>query len=409
MDVTACSFCHSEKLDEILKFGDVALAGAFLKKSQIQYEKKYPLTLLFCNSCNAVQVKERIDPSTLFNNYFYFSSAIDTLNNHFSEYALEIKEIINTDSQILEIGCNDGVLLKPLYKVGFKNLFGIDPAQNVISKINIPVTLINDFFSYQVSNKIKEEYGPFKLILANNVFAHINNINDLTEGIYNLLDDDGIFIFEVHYLHSLLDNFQFDFIYHEHIYYYSILALKNHFNKNKMEIFDIKKIKTHSGSVRVYVSKKNNVKFKIKPEVSKIINEELSLKYNSSDTFINYFKDIIFYCKKLNKKLISLKKSNKVIYGYGASGRANTILQLSNIDNKLLDCIIDDNPEKHNYLTPGTHIPIKSRHFIKTNKPDYILVLAWSFYKEIKMRNIDYFNSGGMFIIPFPNLYIDKL
>ena len=210
-----CAFCDSQKMSEIVNLGKVALAGGFLKSEQFNQELKFPLRLYFCHDCFAVQVIDKVQEKLLFEHYFYFSSSITTLRKHFCEYAIEMTTRFLTPekSTVLEIGCNDGVLLRPLADKGIRNIIGVDPATNVIDNIRDPrVTLINDYFNEEVARKIVSEYGKVDMIMANNVFAHIPDIQGTTRAVEHALDDDGVFIFEVHYLGKVIDELQYDMI-----------------------------------------------------------------------------------------------------------------------------------------------------------------------------------------------------
>tara|TARA_B100000242_G_scaffold96699_2_gene66298 strand:- start:7625 stop:8893 length:1269 start_codon:yes stop_codon:yes gene_type:complete len=405
----SCSFCNSKNISPVINFGEVALAGAFLKQAQFEIEKKYPLQVCFCNECFMVQVVNKISPEKLFSDYFYRSSSINTLKSHFTEYAREISKRFLDDpaeAKVLEFGCNDGVLLKPLLNQGIKTVIGVDPAKNIISKINNKeLKLFNDFFQVKLAKKIVSKFGKLDIIMANNVFAHIPEINNTTEAIQLALNDDGIFIFEVHYLGNVLEEFQYDMIYHEHLYYYSLLSAKNHFNKFNMNVFDIKKIPIHGGSIRFYVTKFGSKYNKPTKAVINLEREELTKKYDNYETFKIFSAKINSTKQKLNSFLLDLKNKGYKIAGYGASGRANTIIQFCGIDTSILDYIIDDNPSKTGYFTPGSHIKIYSREVLKEkNPPDYILVFAWSFINEIYKRNKEYVKKGGKFIMPLPEV-----
>ena len=407
-----CTLCGNAELEEFADFGRLALAGAFLKDSAKFNEKKYRLRLGFCNHCYGVQVIDHIDPNVLFRNYFYSSSNIKTLSDHFAELADEITlKFINDKSKdvVIEFGCNDGVLLKPLSENGITNIIGIDPADNIVKKINIEnIDIINDYFNVDVSLKIRKKYGKAKVILANNVFAHISEIRNTAESVSSLLEDDGVFIFEVHYLGKILDEMQYDFIYHEHLYYHSLTSLVNFLKINNLEVFDVKFINIHAGSIRVYTSKRNSIySKKISPSVESILRNEREKKFNNIKTFNNLNKNIKMHTNELVSLIKDLKSKNKTILGYGASGRANTVLQLSKINSQLLPYIIDDAPEKHGYLTPGSHIPIISREILNTpESPDYLLLFAWSFADEIIYKNAKFLEEGGKFIVPLPKINI---
>jgi len=407
---TKCAFCDSNDMIKFMDFGNVALAGGFLKKSDFSSERKYNLSVNFCNDCFGVQVPEIIEPKIMFNDYFYFSSTIETLKKHFSLYAKKIQEKYlkdNFDSLIVEFGCNDGILLKPLADLGMSNLIGVDPATNVIATISDDrINIINNFFNQISSDYIKKNYGPAKLILANNVFAHIPDIQGTTLAIKSLLDDDGAFIFEVHYLGKVINEFQYDMIYHEHIYYYSLISLINHFKRYDLEIFDVDEVDIHAGSVRYHVCKKGSIySNNINRKVHDMMLKELAMGLNKSDAFINFSSLMSSKKKKLYELLDSIKLKNKdtSIVGYGASGRANTLIQYCGLDHSYLDYMIDDAPAKKGFYTPGSHFLIKGSECLDEDPPDYLLILAWSFKDEIIKRCENYIKKGGKLIIPLPH------
>tara|TARA_B100000212_G_scaffold119733_1_gene89534 strand:+ start:23696 stop:25006 length:1311 start_codon:yes stop_codon:yes gene_type:complete len=405
-----CRFCNSKKITEIINFGNVGLAGGFLLPNEFKCEKKYPQQLFFCEDCFLLQIINEVDSRLLFKDYFYFSSAISTLRKHFRKYAEDVTNefLIPDKSTVLEIGCNDGILLKPFIELGIKKVIGVDPSSNVISTIKDPdIIKINDFLTENLARSIIQKHGEIDLICANNVFAHINNMHDVTNAIKLLLKDDGIFIFEVHYIGSLIDEVQYDMIYHEHIYYYSLITLQKFFEKFDLEIFDIKPIPIHGGSMRYYV--RNKGKLINKKTSLKIINlqkTEYHKGYDNSKTFLNYARMVNITRLNLMSLLKEIKNNNKSIIGYGASGRANTLIQYCNISNEILDYIVDDAPMKQGYYTPGSHLKIKSAESIEENMPDYILIFAWSFFNEIIEKNIKYLHRGVKFIIPLPEVKI---
>ena len=405
-----CRFCNSNKINKIIDFGQVGLAGAFLLPNEFPKEKKYSQQLYFCEECYLLQIINEVDSKLLFKDYFYFSSAIATLRKHFREYAEEVtKEFLLPDkATVLEIGCNDGILLKPFIELGINKVIGVDPSSNVISTIKDPnIIKINDFLSEDLAKSIVRKHGQVDLICANNVFAHINNMHDITRAIKELLKPDGVFIFEVHYIGSLIDEVQYDMIYHEHIYYYSLITLQKFFAKFKLEIFNIKPIPIHGGSMRYYV--RNEGKLTNKKISLKMLNlqkNEYVKGYDKKSTFLNYAQDVDLTRKNLMTLLKDIKQQNQSIVGYGASGRANTLIQYCNIDKNLLDYIIDDAPMKHGYYTPGSHLEIRSRDSLEEKLPDYILIFAWSFFSEIIEKNIHYLHRGVKFIIPLPEVKI---
>lgn len=396
-----------------MDFGKVALAGGFIVPKQFESEPTFKMRLVFCEDCYLLQIQDRVPPELLFKDYFYFSSAITTLRDHFKSYAKEVSARFLTPSNatVVEIGCNDGVLVNPLAEEGIKNVIGVDPATNVVKTVGNPkIKIVNDFFTEKTALNILKEYGPADLIVANNVYAHIDDTHDVTRGIEKLLAPDGVFIFEVHYIRSLLEEFQYDMIYHEHLFYYSLIALDNFFKTFEMEVFDVKPIQIHAGSMRYYIRRIGHLKKEtISEAVLTLRAQELESKYDKVETYLNYADA----CKKtrvdLMNLLTSLKNENKKIFGYGASGRANTIIQYCGITNQMLDCIIDDAPAKHGYCTPGSHILIQPRERILEENPQYILLFAWSFFKEIVGKNMNYLQKGGRFIVPLPEVRIIAL
>jgi SAM-dependent methyltransferase len=413
MQRVKCAFCESGQMHLIIDFGRVALAGAFVSAEQFAEEQRFPMRLYFCESCYAVQLVDVVDAKILFknNSYFYFSSAIPTLVEHFRDYATEVtaRFLEPASATVIEIGCNDGILLKPLADQGIRRVVGVDPATNIVQTINDSrINIVNDFFSESTADKIAESYGKADLIVANNVYAHISDIRGLTQGIDNILKDDGVFVFEVHYLEKVLRGLQYDMIYHEHLYYYSLIALINHFERFGMVIFDVKAIPIHAGSMRYYVCKKGS---KYAQNISQRVNllkqSELKMGLDRRETFTNFAANIALRKERLMDLLERIRAKGKTIAGYGASGRANTIIQYCGINHNHLEYMIDDAPAKAGFYTPGSHFLIHPSSVLKSeSRPDYLLVLAWSYFNEIAERCGDFLAGGGRLIQPLPEVRI---
>ena len=389
----------------------MAIAGAFLKEVDFADEKKYPLRVCFCPDCYAVQVADKIDPEILFAHDFYFSSAIKTLRDHFTEYAAEVVARFLQEpkkSVVVEFGSNDGVLLKPIVDQGVGVAIGIDPAKNIVETISDPrLTLINDFFTVPVAKNIVEKFGKADLVLANNVFAHISDINGITEAITTVLSDDGVFAFEVHYLGKIIEGMQYDMIYHEHIYYYSLIALQNHLARHGMVVFDVKPIPVHGGSIRYYACKKGSrYSSQISPRVTTLRENELLLGYDKPDTYKKFAARCLERKQQLMTLVTRLRAKGRTIAGYGASGRANTIIQYCGIDKSHLEYMVDDAPAKQGYSTPGSHLPIRSSDALTESPPDYVLVFAWTFFNEIVAKCEAHLEKGMRFMVPLPDVRI---
>ena len=408
-DTPSCAFCDSLRMREVMDFGEVALAGGFLKPEEFDQELKFPLNLNFCLDCYAVQVIDKVPENDLFQYYFYFSSSIATLREHFQKYAFEITSrfLDNKEATVLEFGCNDGVLLKPLADQGIRTVIGVDPAKNVISTINDPrVTVVNDFFTEKVADYIVAEHGRADIIMANNVYAHIPDIQGTTHAIKQTLKEDGVFVFEVHYLGKVITEMQYDMIYHEHLYYYSLLSAIKHFERYDMMVFDVKEVPIHGGSMRFYVCKKGS---KYSPSVSKAVilleAVERTKCFDQYKTFQNFSYTVDSHRVELITLLNKLRKQGHTIAGYGASGRANTMIQYCGINHDHLDYIIDDSPAKVGFYTPGSHFEICTNSILnKPELPDYLLIFAWSFFNEIRKKNTAYLSQGGQMILPLPKI-----
>lgn len=406
-----CSFCDSLAMSEIMDFGTVALAGGFLKPEQFASEAFYPLRLYFCGDCFALQVIDKVSANVLFEDYFYFSSSIKTLREHFQEYAAEVTSrfLVPENSTVIEFGCNDGVLLRPLADQKIRTVIGVDPATNIVKTINDPrITIINDFFTESVVKKIIATHGKADMVLANNVYAHIPDIQGITRAVRDVLNDEGVFIFEVHYLGKMMHELQYDMIYHEHLYYHSLLSLTKHFDRYDMMVFDVKPVPIHAGSMRYYVCKKGSRHAaSVSPQVTALRDGELVSGYHLKETYLGFAAGVADRKEKLMNLLGRLKAEGKTIAGYGASGRANTMIQYCGIDHGYLDYMIDDAPAKAGFYTPGSHFIIHPNSILeRATPPDYLLIFAWSFYAEVAKKCTKYLDNGGRMIVPLPEVKI---
>ncbi len=404
----SCAFCGGSALEEILDLGDVALAGGFVRPEQFAAEPRFPLRVHFCTGCSALQLLEIVDPQLLFANYFYFSSAIASLREHFRDYASEVvaRFLDSGRATAVEIGCNDGILLKPLADHGVRKIVGVDPAKNIVNAINDErIDLVSAFFSTETARRIRDEHGGADLVAANNVYAHIPEINDVTRGVSELLNPDGVFVFEVHYLGSVIRGLQYDMIYHEHLYYYSLLALEAHLARHGLVVFDLKRIPIHGGSIRYYACKASSrLARAVSSRVTLLRLEELELGYNRVETFERFARAIAERKDTLMDLLHRLRKAGRKVAGYGASGRANTIIQFCGITEDEVQYMIDDAPAKWGYYTPGSHLEIRPREALASASPDYLLVFAWGYLNEIAEKCKAYLDGGGRLITPLPEV-----
>jgi len=401
-----CRFCKSTKLTKFLELGPQPLAGKFLLPEQVkQKEGYYPLGVYFCNNCSLVQVLDIVSGDTLFLEYFYAPHSL--LSPHFTEYAKEIKEEFSLDenSLVVEFGSNIGMMLKPFKNLGIKAV-GVEPAKNIAKIANDHgLETVVDFFTEKVALDIVKKSGKADLIIANNVFAHIDDLDEIMKGIKALLKDDGVYVFENHYLLDTVEKMQYDDVYHEHLCYYSLHPLIPFFEKYGMQVFDAKRIKTHGGSIRVYCS---NSKKEVNPRVNNLLLEEKKLGLDKFETFETFGKNVEKHRNELMSLLKSFKEQGKTIVGYGAPARGNTLLNYCKIGPGTLDYLIDDSPLRQGKSTPGTHIPIIPVDRFREEQPDYALLLAYGGYTEsILKKENEYIKKGGKFIIPLPKIKIE--
>ncbi len=400
-----CLICKSKNLTSYLSFGKAALANSYLTRSQLEEKEfKAPLKVYFCHNCNLAQLLHIVNRSYIYSDYAYFSSTSPMLVKHFEEYAQEVfRRYPNQAKQlVVDIGSNDGVLLKPLKKMGAKVL-GIDPAKNIAKIANQEgIETIADFFS---KNKVKElikKYGKAGIITSNNTLAHTDALHDIFDGVKEFLDEKGVFIFEVQYLLDLLNHNEFDNTYHEHICFHAIRPLSYLLKMHGMEMIDVIHTDTHGGGIMVFASHVPSP-FKINKSVGEFIENEKKAGLDKLSTYKKFAKRPPFVKEKLTKMLLNLKKEGKKIAAYGASAKATTLLQYCNIGPDVIEYITESAPSKIGKFTPGTHIPILSEETHKTFKPDYILITAWNYADNIMNKKEKWFSKqGGKFIIPIP-------
>lgn len=399
-----CRICGNYELKVFLSLGRTGLANNLLTAEELgNREETYPLDVSLCNKCKLVQLTTIVPPEKMFSNYLYVTSTTQTFKEHFGMMANYLTKMfgLGNKSLVVDIGSNDGLLLK-----GFKHngvsVVGVEPAKNIATIANNDgIDTINAFFDEEVVNRILEMYGKADVVTANNVFAHIHNISKLVNNIKKLLKNNGVYIFEVHYLCSLMEKLTFDAIYHEHLSYYTLTPLVKFFKMHDMEIFRVELVSSHGGSLRVFVQKQNG-QHKIDHSVIQMLEQEKKKGIGSYETYEKFAKKVYEFRKELTYLLQGIKENGKTIAGYGFPAKATTLLTFCGVGKDTIRYIVDDNPMKQGRFTPVGHIPIVGSRRLDEEKPDYIMILAWNFADEI-MRKLDsYKKSGVKFIIPFP-------
>jgi len=399
--VEKCQVCDNQKLEPILFLGYLPPVNQMHKIGEKPHEQpSYPAQILYCEKCHLVQLGSIVNPGILFpSEYPYTSSTTKILRDNFAELYSECKTIVELgkDDLIIDIGSNDGNLLSN-FKDSHKVL-GITPEE--IGKIAIErgIPTIIDYFKKDIVEKVKKEYGKAKVVTATNVFAHIDNINEIVKLILELLEDDGIFISESHYLLRLIETLQYDTIYHEHLRYYSLHSLKYLLEKHGLEIIHAKEIPTHGGSIRAYAARKG--KYKAKDTVGKQLDKEKNTALSKEKLL--EFKDRVVVSKlELHSLLFGIKKQGKKIYGIGAPSRASTLINYAGIDEGIMNYVMEaKGSHKIGRYMPGTLIPVVDESRLYEDQPDYALLLSWHIAEELapKIREKGF---KGSFIVPLP-------
>jgi 2-polyprenyl-3-methyl-5-hydroxy-6-metoxy-1,4-benzoquinol methylase len=402
--IKECQICRSKKIYEILNLGHSGLCDSLLKKEDLnKHEKSYPLKLFKCRKCHLLQINYVVNNEEVFHlEYPYKSGITKTLKDLLhstSKYSVDNFKFSKKPLAI-DIGSNDGTLLEGFKNHGF-NVLGIEPT-NIAKLANKKgIKTIQKFFDYKTAQFIKKKYHKAEVITGTNIFAHINKLDSLMKGVKNLLNpDNGIFVSESHYAVNILDEMQFDSIYHEHLRFYLLKPLIFLLNKYGFNVIDASRIPNYAGSIRVTATL--NKKIKPNKNIKQILDMEEKEGFYSEKKYKQYAKKVIKVRKDLNEMLWKLKLNKKKIVGVGCPGRSITLLSYCNISNQLIDYIAEQNSSlKLNMFTPSTHIEIiDEKHMIK-KQPDYALILSWHYGKNV-MKNLRNKGFKGKFIMPLP-------
>lgn len=397
-----CRYCDHALPKPFLELGTVALANSYVAKENAgKPEFKCPLNLTWCSHCGLVQLSHIVPPDLMFKNYLYVSSTTQTFRDHFAEYAETVKNKLEVKKNpvAVDIGSNDGLLVSEYNKQGMRGL-GVDPAENLAVEANRQGRkTLNRYFDAECVKVIKKEYGGADAISGNNVFAHIAEVQSVLKNVRELLSDQGFFVVEFPYLVTMLDELLFDMIYHEHISYIAVTPLDFFTKRFDLEIFDIQKVSSHGGSLRVFIQKKNG-SYRREAIVDQMIQSEKARGIMSEATYRQFAKDVIETKNRFMRTVREIKKQEKSISGYGAPAKASTLVGFYGLSRKEIDYVVDDNPLKQNWYVPGAQIPIVSSAHLNEHPTDYVVIFAWNFAKEI-MRKISHLKDKGVeFLIP---------
>jgi SAM-dependent methyltransferase len=401
-----CRSCSGNRFAPVIDLGATPLANALLDPTSVgQPEPRYPLNVVFCQDCSLVQITETVPPEVLFSNYVYFSSFSDTAVASAKAIAQRLarQRKLGASSVVFEAASNDGYLLRHYRDLGVK-VVGIEPAKNIAEvaiREGIPTRCA--FFGLEEAQRMVAEGLRCDVFHANNVLAHVADLNGFVAGLKLVLKEDGIASIEAPYLGDLLAKLEFDTVYHEHLCYFSANALDRLFARHGLSFSDVERIPIHGGSLRIFVTHEGGPRSKA---IQNLLKEESERGLTDARSYADFATRISDLRRDLVSMLQGLKSKGNKIAAYGASAKGATLLNFFGIGPELLDFVADRSTVKQGRLTPGTHLPIVAPEALLERKPDYVLLLTWNFAEEILAQQAEYRNAGGKFIVPVPEARI---
>lgn len=401
-----CWSCQGNRLTPVLDLGRTPLANSLVPEAALHHtDPTFPLELAWCADCSLVQITASVPPEDLFRDYLYFSSYSDTMLLH-AESLVErmIRErSLDPGSLVVEVASNDGYLLK-FYKRAGVQVLGVEPAVNVarvaVEEHGIPT--VTEFFGDELAGRLRAEGRRASVMHANNVLAHVPDLNGFVRGFKTLLADDGVAIFEAPYVRDMVEGVAFDTIYHEHLCYYSLTALDALFRRNGLVIAHVERLAIHGGSLRIFATHGET------PDetVTAMLAEERALGIDGLAYYEVFARRVQHLRLTLTGLLRDLKAAGRTIAAYGASAKGSTLLNAFGIGREVLDFVVDRSPHKQGLYTAGTHIPIRAPEALVSARPDYALLLTWNFADEILAQQEEYRAAGGRFIVPVPQVRV---
>ena len=403
-----CRLCDSKDLGLVLPIAASPIADAYVPRERLaERQDAYPLNLYLCNGCGHVQNVDVVNPDILFRDYIYVTSSSLGLVEHYRKYADDVTAqfSLKPGALALEIGSNDGSLLGFLKAKELKVL-GIDPARRIAEEASARgIPTLPEFFGSKLAEGLRKDHGPAALVAANNVFAHADNLADIVQGVRRILDDDGVFIFEVSYLPDIVDRFLFDTVYHEHVSYHSILPLARFFEKLGMHLFDVQRISSKGGSIRGFAQRAPEGRHAMTSSVTEMIAEETRRGFDKPEIYREYGAAIAARRDAVLKVVDDARARGKTVAGYGASTTVTTLMWDFELSEKL-EFLADDNPLKQGLFAPKCHLPVLPSQELYSRRPDYVVILAWNYAEPIMKRHQRYLVEGGTFVVPLPELRV---
>jgi len=404
-----CRFCAEPLRHTFVDLGMSPLCQTHIEPHELNAKESfYPLQTFVCGKCFLAQLPEHVAPEGIFEEYAYFSSYSDSWLAHARKYVETAMVLLNlgVQSLVVELGSNDGYLLQ-YFKAKGVPVLGIEPAKNVArAAVEKGIPTISEFFGRELAARIGQERGRADLIVGNNVLAHVPALNEFVAGMKLLLKPGGAITMEFPHLMRLIDENQFDTIYHEHYSYYSFTTVERIFAAQELTMFDVDELSTHGGSLRIYARHAQDASKPVSSKVTALKAREVEWGVSSLAKYQAFAEKVKQTKRKILQFLIEAKDKGKSIAGYGAPGKGNTLLNYCGIRTDFLDYTVDRNPYKQGKYTPGTRIPIYNPERIKETKPDYLFILPWNLKDEIVAQNAFIREWGGKFVVPIPQLLV---
>ena len=403
-----CRICGGRRLSRFLDLGVSPLANRFLRPDQLGApEPKFRLDVFVCADCSLVQLLEIVDPELLFRDYIYVSGTSETMRAHFAAFAdaLLSRCTFRPDDLLVEVASNDGTFLEKFTGHGLR-LLGIEPAINIAELARRRgIESLTEFFSEQVAERVTRTHGRAACVLATNVFAHLDDVNGFVRGLCKLLAPEGIFVFENSYVRDMIDQLEFDSVYHEHLSYFSVTALSVLFGRHGLEVFDVEHQPVHGGSLRVFV-KRVGASHAVTEAPFRFREEERRAGLCDPAAYHAFAGRVHELRASLVSLLTRFRADGKTIVAYGSPAKGNTLLNFIGAGSDLVSYLVDKSPMKQGMFSPGMHLPVLPVERLIEDRPDYALLLAWNYTEEVVRQQRAFIEAGGRFIVPLPDVEV---